>query len=344
MVLAKPDPNQRVQLKWSEQLRIYSPVFTAVAIFPAIVIFVFEKGLEFEQLCVIGMILCLLGFCLTCTLSSKELASLRNRISVQAQIKGTELEKEGDAPLPEVVGSSGIYGIVIGLGISDALANYVTDTSRSIANFFANNTSINQTLGHFTNSTNFTLNSIIPIIQLNLSETFRLAGFLFTIIPFIHGTILMFSKKWYVENTKVGSTQEGETHYFLALIFFIVVFVLTILFYYVALNISDMAFFIFSLWLVMGYNLVWVIIHSKLTKRYLKKQYLVRREWAFLNLNTFAFLSIFLFGFPNLLSLKQIVENDDVLNFLIVVVLFSRTLADYMSSWKDFYETSMKLK
>ncbi len=335
-------------------MKIYSPLFSVLGILLVLAYFVFGKGLEFGQVCVIASVLCLAGFFLTGALSSRELKFVRDESSKKAKeaaivsimkeknlTRGTDPEpkvptkpeEEKYAALPEILGASGIYGIVIGLGIGDALSKYIERTTSSVVNYFANNTSINQTLGLFTNSTNYPL-SIMPILQLNPAETFRLAGFLFTIIPFIHGTILMFSKKWYLDTS-------GKSHYLLALVFFTVVFVLTILFYFIALNISDTAFFIFSLWLVMGFNSVWLVIHGKLTKAVLKKQYLVRREWIFLNLNTFAFLSVFLFSSPNLLSINHFVGNDSLLNFIILMVLFSRILTDYVSSWEQFYETTI---
>ncbi len=327
--------------------------------------------LDFGQVSIIGSILCLLGFFLTGTISHRELERVRytvttnvatqkipeateNEIDMFIAEKRTErppelpplsMNEEEDLSLPAVLGANGIYGIVIGLGISDALLKYVekitgtADKPGTIGNFFANNTAINQTMGYFTNITNYTLIpfSIISISLLNLPETFRLAGFLFTIIPFIHGTILMFSKKWYLDT-------KSNPHYFVALLFFIVVFIITIMYYFIAVNILEPAFFIFSLWLVMAFNSGWLVVYSKIIKWKLKKQYLVRREWVLLNLNTLAFLSVFLFASPNLLSIKHIVGDDILLNFLIMVILFARVLTDYIIFWQEYYQPAIELR
>jgi hypothetical protein len=351
---------QNIELKWYQQLRIYCPLLPALGMIIIFIIFLPKTGSDLVVVTVIGTFLCLVGFLLTGIIASKELATLRTMEKMLNTHPGARIEdieayvvqgegtvtanvaEEEDLSLPATLGTNGIYGIVIGLGISDALLKYVEKTSGptgTIANYFANNTVINKTIGAFTNSTNYELitNNIIPIIQINLSESFRLSGFLFTIIPFIHGTILLFSKKWYLDT-------DGHPHYIVLLLFFIMVFITTIMYYFVGLNILDTAFFIFSLWILMAFNSAWLVVYSKIIKLILKKQYLVHREWVLLNLNTLAFLSLFLFASPNLLSINQIVGNNSLLNFLILIVLFSRILTDYIISWGEFYQGTIEIK
>jgi hypothetical protein len=264
--------SNRVKLDSWHQLEIYSPLLRVLGI--SIIFGIFVLGpvpLDFRLLCGVAAILCLIGFFLTGVVSSKILRTIRVTSAInfaRATILAAHPEKEGveikallvahanevppmnveeeNLTLPQILGTGGIYGIVFGLGVTNAIEKYIDRTSGAIANYFANHTAINQTLGVFTNSTNY-VPSIVPILQLNLPETFRFAGFLFTIIPFIHVTILMFSKKWYLDT-------DSNPHYFVALLYFIVVFIITIMYFFVALNILDTAFFIYSLWLVMAFN------------------------------------------------------------------------------------------
>jgi hypothetical protein len=397
--------SQFFKLSVTQQLKIYSPLVPFLSIFIALIIFIGKNLLidyaVFVQLCTLAAVLCLIGFFLTGTLSSRELKSLRKitseeeiiarareeksdfeaeekglreyssvmkssarieaaravlaravlekkkkksteenipppRIEEEERIPPTKIEEEENLSIPEILGTGGIYGIVLGLGIIEALDKYVETTTQEMFNHF-NNTGINQILGNFTNSTNFTL-SIVPILQSNLPEAFRLAGFLFTIIPFVHGTILMFSKKWYHD-----TALKPQPHYVVALIYFIVVFIITIMYFFLALNIMDAEFFLYSLWTLMAFNSVWLVVYSKILKWKLKKQYLIHREWVFLNLNTLAFLSVILFAFPNLLSIDKFVESDSWLNFLILIILFGRVLTDYITSWTEFYQSAIKL-
>lgn len=334
---------------------------------------------DFGRLCTAATILCLLGFFFTGTLSSPELKKLRKVASgkeviarglqlypqdmknmsipelPQAILSAMEFSAKVDAAteilsaydvetppedidseknltVPELLGTGGVYGIVLGLGIFEALGKYVERTTAGMVNYF-NNTAINQTIGNFSNSTNMTL-SIAPILQSNLPEALRLSGFLFTLIPFVHGTMLMFSKKWYHDT-------EYKPHYFVALIYFIVVFIITIMYLFIAVNIMDSAFFLYSLWILTAFNSVWLVVHSKILKSKLKKQFLIHREWIFLDLNTLAFLSVFLFASPNLLSINQFVESDSAINFLISLILFSRALTGYIISWNEFYQPAI---
>jgi hypothetical protein len=331
---------------------------------------------DFGRLCVTATILCLLGFFLTGSLSSPELKKLRKVASGKEVIaRGLQLypedmknrnifgvpqavpsvmefsakvdaateilsaydeeapsegiDNEKNLTVPELLGTGGIYGIVLGLGIFEALGKYVERTTVDMVNYF-NNTAINQTIGAYTNSTNITL-SIAPILQSNLPEALRLSGFLFTLIPFVHGTMLMFSKKWYHD-------AEYKPHYFVALIYFIVVFIITIMYLFIAVNIMDSAFFLYSLWILMAFNSVWLVLYGKILKSKLKKQFLIHREWIFLDLNTLAFLSVFLFASPNLFSINGIVEGDNAINFLILIILFGRALTGYIISWNEFYQ------
>jgi hypothetical protein len=147
----------------------------------------------------------------------------------------------------------------------------------------------------------------------------------------------MFTKRWYLDT-------DLKPKYSVALLYFIVVFIITIMYYSVAVNILDTAFFILSLWVVMAFNSGWLVLYGKIIKWKLKKQYLVRREWVLLNLNTLAFLSVLLFMSPNLLTINEMGGNNNSLNFLVLLILFGRILTDYITSWKEFYQPAIKLR
>src|SRR5437867_8709284 len=93
-----------------------------------------------------------------------------------------------------ILASTGIYGIVNGLGITDTLINY----SKCL-----------------TKATDCLLNSVpmsitavglFGMLSMDFPYTFRLIGFLVTIVPFIHGAILTFSNRWYYDKV------ERESH------------------------------------------------------------------------------------------------------------------------------------
>jgi hypothetical protein len=215
------------------------------------------------------------------------------------------------------LGFGGIYGIIAGLGISDALDNYSVALSTTINSHLVNNTVLSNTLI-----------DLVGGVPFDWSYTFRLVGFLVTILPFIHGTIITFSNKWYNDGK--------EKHYGLAFIFFIVAFAHTVLFFFMALNLENIALFFLYLFGVMILNTVWIPIQTALTKRYETKN-IFGNEWAILNFNTLAFILIFVYAIPSLITGTQNIGNDPWVNFLILVILFSRSLSDYAVGWKMVY-------
>jgi hypothetical protein len=155
-------------------------------------------------------------------------------VSIAKVIQTVREKQEKDASEKEewleespavVLGTQGIYGIVYGLGISEALNGYVNLLSSK-----SNNLLYSAPLG------------MLGTVGLFFPDTFRLVGFLITIIPFIHGAILTFSNKWYYNKT------EKNYHFGVAFIFFIMVFAHSALFFFVALNIHYISLFLLLLW------------------------------------------------------------------------------------------------
>jgi hypothetical protein len=158
-----------------------------------------ESSLAFTEAVSIGVGLCLFSFLFVA------IDSLRGSGAgvQQAQGSGTavqlhqwtaeklkqEIEEWDPQESPAVMlGASGIYSIVFGLGIVEALSKYT------------------EFLGTIRDSVlNASMDNILDTYVPALSYTFRLLGFLVTIIPFIHGALLMFSWKWYFNKKKIHS-------------------------------------------------------------------------------------------------------------------------------------------
>lgn len=236
-----------------------------------------------------------------------------------------------------ILGGS-IYGIVMGLGITEALANFINSISQKINSILIQNPA-----------------NLLSILMLDLPNTFRLIGFLATIIPFIHGAFLMFTKKWYTKRDKKqdAKNQVDKTeHIGLAFPFFISAFVHAVLFYFIALNVCNLALFISLLWTIMIVNCIWNLIHFGINRKIIQGgPNIPFREWIGLNFNTFAFLSVFVFAAPNLFvetekvgelicSASQSMSNDVSINIIILLVLFSRSVVDYIVAWKSVYSNS----
>lgn|GEM_PF-3180855 len=225
-------------------------------------------------------------------------------------------DKDQESPAI-ILGSSGIYGIVSGLGITDALINYSKCLTKSTECLLKPLALSNLPADFF------------GILSFNLPYTFRLVGFLVTIIPFIHGAMLTFSNKWYYDKV------ERESHFGLAFIFFTVVFFHTALFLFVALNIQDFTLFVLILWILMMVNTPWIFVQTLLTKHYLRRNDIFLNEWIILNFNTFAFLFIFVSASGDVLAGMN--DNFPLVNLTILLVLFFRSITDYVVGWNDLY-------
>ncbi len=239
--------------------------------------------------------------------------------SNKEKLEAESLLEDKDEESPAIIlGSSGIYGIVNGLGITDALINYSKCLTKSSECLLKSTHLLNVPQGFF------------GTLSLDLPYTFRLVAFLVTIVPFIHGAILTFSNKWYYDKV------ERESHFGLAFIFFTVVFFHTTLFLFVALNIADFPLFVIILWILMMVNTPWIFIQTLLTKHYLKRNDIFLNEWIILNFNTFAFLLIFVTASHGVITGLNI-GNFTLVNFVILLVLFSRSVNDYVVGWNDLY-------
>jgi hypothetical protein len=60
-----------------------------------------------------------------------------------------------------------------------------------------------------------------------------------------------------------------------------------------------------------GFDWVWLICHRNIVNYWLGKQHQFFGEWILLKFNAFAFLSVFLFAFPNHMELKEILKTDN---------------------------------
>jgi hypothetical protein len=199
-----------------------------------------------------------------------------------------------------ILGMGGLYAVVNGLGITEALTNYAGSLGGSIAGL--------------------------------LPYSLRLLTFLVTIVPFIHGFILTFSNRWYYDE------DTDTTHYEWAFVFFIVVFFQTVLLFFAAVNVQKFELFFFMLWSLMVFNAPWLSVQIYyILKDKINIVNVFPRQWIILNFNTAAFLSILVFASDQLNTAAQ---NDIlvvIINALIFIVLLSRSISDYKVGWKDLY-------
>lgn len=216
-----------------------------------------------------------------------------------------------------IVGIGGIFGIISGLGISEALATY---------------------FGSLIVNTSATFTSLIQIVTIDWAYTYRIAGFLAIIIPFIHGFIVTLTAKWY------HNTITDIYHFRLAFLFFIAVIIHTVLFFLLALNVQNIPVYILYLWSILIFNILWLLIQSALTYGILKRTDTFIHEWITLNFITVAYISVFIFAYPNLLQPNSnvTVGQDAYLNLQIALVLIFRTVCDYTVGWKKVYNKETK--
>lgn len=232
------------------------------------------------------------------------------------KLKATMPENEESPAV--ILGMGGLYGIVNGLGIAEALSKYAESLGNSMAHHLSNNPAV--------------LVSLFWVIVQDLSlYTMRLSAFLIIIIPFIHGFILTFSNRWYYD------TINQKYHYFWAFIFFIIVFIQTVIFFLAALNIERVAHFILMLWLLMVINTTWLPVQSFIMKEQINLRNIFPKQWIILNFNTLSFLSVFALSPYDLPGGAQDIANNTLLNFLILLVLLARSIADYTVGWKALY-------
>jgi hypothetical protein len=216
-----------------------------------------------------------------------------------------------------IVGIGGIFGIISGLGISEALATY---------------------FGSLVVNTSAIFTSLIQIVTIDWAYTYRIAGFLAIIIRFIHGFIVTLTAKWY------HNTITDIYHFRLAFLFFIAVIIHTVLFFLLALNVQNIPVYILYLWSILIFNILWLLIQSALTYGILKRTDTFIHEWITLNFITVAYISVFIFAYPNLLQSNSnvTVGQDAYLNLQIALVLIFRTVCDYTVGWKKVYNKETK--
>jgi hypothetical protein len=262
-------------------------------------------GSTFDSLVRLAALLSLLGIISTIIIYKIREIRFKNKFNVEA-------ENDDPETVPVMLGAGGIYGLIMGLGIYEALTSYGNVLGTAIESHLASN------------PLNFELFGLVS------SSTFRIIAFLVTVLPFIHGAILMFSNKWYKES---GT---NRTHFGLAFVFFIAVFLQTTLLYYAGVNVEKSSLFILYLWLLMVVNTIWLLLQGIVTYKILHRNDYFLYRWIPINFSTVAFLSVFLFISPNVFSGLDINENSQV-NVLMLAVLSTRSVADYYLGWKDLY-------
>ncbi len=232
-------------------------------------------------------------------------------------IQAEKPEENPESPAV-ILGMGGLYGIVNGLGITDALTKYAGSLGNSMTQYL--------------NSTPGILAGVFwsPTQDL-LLNTIRLLAFLVTIIPFIHGFILTFSNRWYYDSIN------QKFHYSWVFAFFIVVFIQTTFLFFAALNIERIELFILMLWSLMAVNTIWLPFQSFIMREQINIRNIFPKQWIILNFNTFTFLSVFALAPYELLGGAQDIANNPQLNFLILLVLLARSMADYTVGWKALY-------
>jgi TRAP-type uncharacterized transport system fused permease subunit len=183
-------------------LRVWHPLYFIPIGLGMLVFIMVALSLPFSQLVYIGFSLCLISFFfvfLASKLGSKA-STLPNTPAERLTQDVDKLEEEWDPDESPAVmlGANGVYGIVYGLGITDALGEYA----------------------RWLSAIGTRLSLSIPldwlgILVTSLPNTYRLLGFLVTIIPFIHGAVLMFSYKWYYDKKRMNiiSVQHLFTSY-----------------------------------------------------------------------------------------------------------------------------------
>jgi hypothetical protein len=240
---------------------------------------------------------------------------LSKSLGLQEGLSKTEIAKfidlkknikvpDNEASPAIILGMGGLYAIINGFGITEALTKYAEALGGNVQAFGGG-----------------------PIPDL-LPYGLRLVTFLVTIVPFIHGFILTFSNKWYYD------IESDETHYGWAFAFFIAVFIQTVLLFFVAFNVHEFNLFIDMLWALMVFNVPWLAIQIfRILSDKIKIVHVFPKQWIILNFITVSFLSVFIFE-PRLLTNAQ---NNVWIMVSVFSVLLTRTVADYIVGWKDLY-------
>jgi hypothetical protein len=216
-----------------------------------------------------------------------------------------------------IIGVGAVFAIINGLGISEALDAYF------------DNSDVNPTPPGL--EFNNTQTSLKDMVTLDWSYTIRVLGYLATIIPFIHGFVLTLTTKWYYNEIK------GHYQYKLAFLFFLAIFIQTVLFFLLAINVEDISRYILSIWWVLVFNIIWLPVQLALTFHVLQRTDSFLLEWIILNFNTVAFLSVFVFVYPGLPEGNSTLNKDLDLNLQITIVLVLRSVSDYIVGWRKVY-------
>lgn len=143
-----------------------------------------------------------------------------------------------------------------------------------------------------------------------------------TQIPFFHGTVLSLSS----DASQLGPSRIKE---YLPILLFVALLIHAALFYFIG---SNFPLFIFFIWVLFSFNAVWLSV-----SRLIVPIELVVPEWIQLNSITSAFLFGYFF-YPYFIDINYTISDDFSSNFILLVVLTSRSILDYVFGWRNFYQ------
>lgn len=85
-------------------------------------------------------------------------------------------------------------------------------------------------------------------------------------------------------------------------------------------------------------NILWLCIQIPIQKKILKKSknYFLP-QWALINFNALAFLTIFVFAPPSNFSGKDGIDSNYWYNLFILIILIARSVIDYYVGWDTLY-------
>lgn len=105
------------------------------------------------------------------------------------------------------------------------------------------------------------------------------------------------------------------------------------LFYFIGTNLNNLPLFTFFLWVLFTFNSIWLAV-----MRMIIPKELIIPEWIQLNSITAAFLFAYFFPYPYFIGKSNYEMLDDIAsNVILLVILISRSILDYVCGWKDFY-------
>jgi hypothetical protein len=176
----------------------------------------------------------------------------------------------------------------------------------------------------------------------NLSDLINLIGFFSIAIPFIHAGLVFLTTR--AAEIMTLDRRKGQARNLF--IIFLFSFIQAMFLYFIAINIDNTRQFILWLTLALLVDLVWSGLSMRinlsqaviqLTSRKKLTNYVsyieddkIPIEWIHVNILTTGF-------FISLMILNPSILEDAFISFLLVCVLFLRTISDYITGWRAIY-------